>query len=63
MEKRMIRCDNLSYDRINEVISNHTKLGWDFVGISQGFPKDYAWIHLEWTKQEPPIFPCTEPNN
>lgn len=63
MEKQMIRCDNLSQDRINEIILSYTKLGWEFIGISEGFPKDYAWIHLEWSKPEPPIWPGTKPNN
>lgn len=63
MEKQMIRCDNLPQDRINEIILSYTKLGWEFIGISQGFPKEYAWIHLEWTKLEPPIRPCKESNS
>ena len=52
MEKQMIRCDNLSQDRINEIILSYTKLGWKFIGISEGFPKDYAWIHLEETMRK-----------
>lgn len=63
MEKQMIRCDNISSERISEIISSYTNLGWDFIGISEGFPKDYSWIHLEWSKDEPPIRPGTTPSN
>lgn len=63
MEKRMIRCDNISSERISEIISSYTKLGWNFIGISEGFSEDYSWIHLEWSKDEPPIHPDTTPNN
>lgn len=63
MEKQMIRCDNISSERISEIISSYTNLGWNFIGISEGFPKDYSWIHLEWSKDEPPIRPGTAPSN
>lgn len=63
MEKRIIKCDNLSESQINQIISDYEKCGWRFIGISEGFPLDYRWIHLEWSKDRTPIFPETEPNS
>ena len=63
MEKRIIKCDNLSESQINQIISDYEKCGWRFIGISEGFPPDYRWIHLEWSIDRPPIFPETEPNS
>lgn len=63
MEKRIIKCDNLSESQINQIISDYEKCGWRFIGISEGFPPDYRWIHLAWSKDRPPIFPETEPNS
>lgn len=63
MEKRIIKCDNLSESQINQIISDYEKCGWRFIGISEGFSPDYQWIHLEWSKDRTPIFPETEPNS
>lgn len=63
MEKRIIKCDNLSESQISQIISDYEKCGWRFIGISEGFPLDYRWIHLEWSKDRTPIFPETEPNS
>lgn len=41
MEKRIIKCDNLSESQINQIISDYEKCGWRFIGISEGFPPDY----------------------
>lgn len=60
MEKKMIKCNGLSGDRINEIISEYVSLGWKYTGISSGFPADYSWIHLEWSNSEPPIYPDKE---
>lgn len=60
MEKRIIKCNDLSESQINRIISNYEKCGWELVGISEGFPPNYRWIHLEWSKDFPPIFPETE---
>lgn len=63
MEKRIIKCDNLSESQKTKIISDYEKCGWEFIGISEGFPPDYQWIHLEWSKDCPPIFPETESNS
>ena len=44
MEKRIIKCDNLSESQINQIISDYEKCGWRFIGISEGFPPDYRFI-------------------
>lgn len=63
MEKRAIRCDNISVEEINDIISDYTSLGWKFIGISEGFPEGYSWIHLEWNEVESPIYPYQEPKS
>ena len=60
MEKKMIKCDGLSDEKINKIISDYINVGWHFTGISKGFPADYSWIHLEWTNEESPIYPYKE---
>lgn len=60
MEKKMIKCDELSDSEIQRIISDYENVGWHFVGISEGFPADYSWIHLEWTNSESPISPYKE---
>jgi hypothetical protein len=60
MEKKMIKCNGLSEERINEIISEYVSLGWKYIGISSGFPADYSWIHLEWSNSEHPIYPGKE---
>lgn len=36
MEKKMIKCNGLSDDRIDEIISEYVSLGWKYIGISSG---------------------------
>lgn len=60
MEKKMIKRNGLSEERINEIISEYVSIGWKYIGISSGFPADYSWIHLEWSNSEHPIYPDKE---
>lgn len=63
MKKKMIKCNGMTDEQINTLISNYVKLGWNFIGISEGFPADYQWVHLECSKDKPPIYPETESNS
>lgn len=60
MENKMINCTNISDDKIQKIISDYTSVGWEYVGISDGFPPNMSWIHLKWTKSEPPTLPDTK---
>lgn len=63
MQKEIIKCDSLTEVQINQIISSYVDCGWKFIGISEDFPPNYRWIHLEWSKSEAPIFPDKEPNS
>ncbi len=63
MEKKIIKCNGMSEVEINKLISSYVNVGWEYTGMSIGFPKDYSWIHVQWLKSEPPIYPDIKSNS
>lgn len=63
MEYKSINCTDISLEEIQEIISKYQNVGWEYTGISSGFPGNMSWIHLVWSKDEPPIEPYKEPSN
>lgn len=44
---KMVTCTNATQETINRIISEHAQDGWEFTGMSQGFPKEEAWLHFK----------------